>query len=295
MEWEDMYLAGKKGDVEYFKRMRETGGGESNKIDMAGGKLGRTVLHVAAASGHEELVQYLCEELHAQVNKSDLTGRTALWHAVDAKQTAVAMLLVNVSADVNMADVAGNSALHVAVRAREADMIEGLLDAGADPGMRNKEGKTAVDMCGEDVELRLRMLGYRDMQREMHKAREEKQAVCLIGDELQGLSGEVSLAFSSRSRYACVCVVRWKSTEVMENRGFFLLGLQDEQAQACEVKLSQDGFRSFVSSRTFPPVSSCAVTSSGTCIVAQKDGHVYISHDGLTSMHPAQACKRGDR
>jgi len=187
------------------------------------------------------------------------------------------MQLINASADVNMADIDGNSALHIAVKAQEEELVEYLLDAGASPALKNKEGKTPMDVSEEGAGLKMKMMGYLQFEAELHRARTEKMAVCLVGEGKRELSGEVSMAFSSRAQ------------------GWFLLGLYDEDEQKCEVKLSRDGFRSFSSSRKFPPLASCSVTSAGTCIIAQADGKVYISQDGLKNVECAQECKKGDR
>jgi len=80
----------------------------------ADGVEGRAALHMAAYSGHREIVERLLDG-GADVNRRDRAGRTPLVHMVSwcTRRDLVGLLLAR-GADVNARDASGNSALYAA-------------------------------------------------------------------------------------------------------------------------------------------------------------------------------------
>ncbi|MFP3036388.1 MAG: ankyrin repeat domain-containing protein [Wolbachia sp.] len=70
-----------------------------------------TLLHIAALNGCLDIVKYLIEQRHVDVNQADKEGFTALNGRLD-----IVKYLIENGADVNQANKDDNTALHYAAR-----------------------------------------------------------------------------------------------------------------------------------------------------------------------------------
>lgn len=86
-------------------------------------------LHRAASVGSLPLVEYLVKEGKSPINAKDISGWTALHHALAEGFGDVAVLLVKLGADYNVEDSDGNTPLKVAVDDKVAQYFKAELAA----------------------------------------------------------------------------------------------------------------------------------------------------------------------
>ena len=96
---------------------------------------GRTILHIGAESGHTKVVSTLVEA-GADVDVQTEAGWTPLMVAAQKNLENVAEVLLT-KADVNKTDIAGRTALHLA---RNANIANKLIEAGADLNIQMDSG-----------------------------------------------------------------------------------------------------------------------------------------------------------
>jgi hypothetical protein len=114
---------------------------------------GDTVLHWAASSGEEMVVEYVLQEVGAKGAVAVGSGGLAALHlAAEAGHEAVARLLLRSGADPEQADLAGDTPLHAAARAGHAFIASALIERmgalGINVASMNDEGCTAMDLAG---------------------------------------------------------------------------------------------------------------------------------------------------
>ncbi|XP_062245647.1 ankyrin repeat domain-containing protein 26 [Platichthys flesus] len=128
------------GDVAKLKQLAKKN--DVNQLD----KENRTALHIACASGHVEVVQFLVES-KAKLNLCDNQNRSALMKAVQAQhERCVSMLLEN-HADPNLVDINGNTALHLSANIPSISLAILLLQHEANINAQNKEGFTPLTVA----------------------------------------------------------------------------------------------------------------------------------------------------
>ncbi|ACP20925.1 hypothetical protein Aasi_1610 [Candidatus Amoebophilus asiaticus 5a2] len=116
----------------------------SSLIDIVDNQ-GQTPLHLAIAGGHIGTVKLLLQQ-KASLYVKDKQGITPLQKALDAKQTALIKLVVNIP---------DCSPLHWAVEYNNIGLIKQLLVAGIDINTMDMHGKTALYMAFERGNLEL--------------------------------------------------------------------------------------------------------------------------------------------
>ena len=124
---ESLWAAANKGrDAEVRARLRA--GDDVNKADTHG----YTALIFSAASGHERVVQTLCEANAAVDHVAAADGRTALMCASSHGNGNVIAVLLHAGASINLAAPSGATALLFACCGGHSDAVTALLAAGAD-------------------------------------------------------------------------------------------------------------------------------------------------------------------
>lgn len=124
---------------------------------------GSTPLMIAAQLGGTQLMASLLNARmpKVNVNLAKETGYTALFYAVNHKETTVLQALLRRGANPNVAlktkDSAGNTPLHFACLMEKMKHIELLIQYGADPEARNQHGQSPIDLVPTDAVRSLKM------------------------------------------------------------------------------------------------------------------------------------------
>lgn len=119
---------------------------------------GRTALHRAAEHGHKAVVKLLLEK-GADIAAKDDRGATALHEAAGRGHEVVVMVLLEMGADIAAKDNRGGTALHVAARHGHATMVQQLLNNGANVEAKDASEWTALHgAAGQGHEAVVRLL-----------------------------------------------------------------------------------------------------------------------------------------
>ena len=114
-------------------------GANVNKSDL----FGKTALMYAAETGNYKCMNVLIKA-GADVNMSDHENNTALINAVHPGNDLGVKLLIDAGADVNNYNIEDHSALIRAVRQAQPNMVSLLIAAGARVNVQNDEGLTPI-------------------------------------------------------------------------------------------------------------------------------------------------------
>eukprot|EP01047_Picozoa_sp_COSAG01_P053119 COSAG01_NODE_5657_length_4114_cov_58.182565_4_plen_170_part_00 len=110
---------------------------------------GQTALLLAAAHGHESVVEVLAAE-SSSVNRGDGSGRTPLAAAAAAGHIAAVSALFRAAAgelNLDAQDEDGCSALHLAALRGHNRVVDLLTSAGADASVRTRNGLLFTDVA----------------------------------------------------------------------------------------------------------------------------------------------------
>ncbi|XP_029009233.1 ankyrin repeat domain-containing protein 26 isoform X2 [Betta splendens] len=132
-----VHKAASGGDLSKLKQLAKKN--DINQLD----KENRTALHIACASGHVEVVQFLVES-KAKLNLCDNQNRSALMKAVQGQHERCVSILLENHADPNLVDINGNTALHLTANIPSISTAVLLLEHEADINAQNKEGFTPL-------------------------------------------------------------------------------------------------------------------------------------------------------
>ncbi|XP_013875600.1 ankyrin repeat domain-containing protein 16 isoform X2 [Austrofundulus limnaeus] len=104
------------------------------------GRSGDTLLHYAARHGHLDVVEYLVEQLGADVEVCNNDYKRPLHEAASMGHKDCVSYLLRKGAAVDSLKKADWTPLMMACTRRNLGVIQELLDHGADPALRNKDG-----------------------------------------------------------------------------------------------------------------------------------------------------------
>ncbi|XP_038561732.1 ankyrin repeat domain-containing protein 26 isoform X7 [Micropterus salmoides] len=135
-----VHKAASVGDLAKLKQLAKKN--DINQLD----KENRTALHIACASGHVEVVQFLVES-KAKLNLCDNQNRSALMKAVQCQHERCLNILLENHAEPNLVDINGNTALHLAANIPSISTAVLLLEHEADINAKNKEGFTPLTVA----------------------------------------------------------------------------------------------------------------------------------------------------
>ncbi|XP_035497947.2 ankyrin repeat domain-containing protein 26 isoform X2 [Scophthalmus maximus] len=128
-----VHKAASVGDLAKLKQLAKKK--DVNQLD----KENRTALHIACASGHVEVVQFLVES-KAKLNLCDNQNRSALMKTVQGQHERCLSILLENHAEPNLVDINGNTALHLAANIPSISIAILLLQHEANINAQNKEG-----------------------------------------------------------------------------------------------------------------------------------------------------------
>jgi ankyrin repeat protein len=99
-----------------------------------------TTLQIACANGYFDMVQYLTNDCHVNVETSGIDEYTALLYAADYGHLEIARYLTNVHrANVEAVSMQGNTALHIVVKKGDLEMVQFLTkECNANIETKNK-------------------------------------------------------------------------------------------------------------------------------------------------------------
>lgn len=111
---------------------------------------GKSSMIAACQSGNMEILKYLVEECHVQLEQIGLTRingvfveATPLWIAVKSKQNEIATYLIEKGANLNKSG-SEPSLIHVACQDGDGLLVKFLIDHGADLNLPDQNGKRCI-------------------------------------------------------------------------------------------------------------------------------------------------------
>jgi len=149
-------LASKMGFKDIVKYLIEKGA-EVEFTDLEG----KTALILASRRGHTDIIKLLLRA-GANINAADDDGWTALMQVSWAGYFDTVKALVEAGANVNQADNWGRTALMRAAIGGNSDIVEYLIENGADVNARDNEGGTALDYASKQIRDILRKAGEQE-------------------------------------------------------------------------------------------------------------------------------------
>ncbi|KNG50464.1 armadillo-like helical protein [Stemphylium lycopersici] len=141
-----------EGKIHANLRLREQIQKRPRRIDLeAKDELGRTPLCVAAAHGHDTIVQALLSTLQVEVDARDYRRRTPLsWAASNGSVQSAKLLLDTGEVDVNAANVDGwTPLLEAAAHGRDAVVKLLLSTKGVDVQVKDRIGRTPLSLASK--------------------------------------------------------------------------------------------------------------------------------------------------
>ncbi|KAJ2124218.1 palmitoyltransferase akr1 [Coemansia sp. RSA 720] len=118
------WVAVQNGDVEGLKHMIDETGLSADTVD----ERGNSILHLAVLGGWMDVIKYVVEEKHANVNiLSKEFDVPPLFWAITYNKLNVVLYLISQGADTTLCDVIGNSVLHAAVHSGSFSILAYLL------------------------------------------------------------------------------------------------------------------------------------------------------------------------
>ncbi len=123
---ESLWDACKSGDVEKVK-LAISEGANVNALDTRASRSGRNPLNWAAYYGHAAIVELLIAN-KADVNGQNLTGFTALHHAVENNKLEMVQLLLSLGAEINKENKRGKKPIDIAIHNNNNTIIKVLKD-----------------------------------------------------------------------------------------------------------------------------------------------------------------------
>ncbi len=96
-------------------------------VDYRNPTTGLSPLAAASAEGHSQMVRLLVKNGHADINLSDLEGRTPIFYAVDQNKVDTLRTLISLGADINAQDINGTTPLMLAAAKGRQDCFNLLM------------------------------------------------------------------------------------------------------------------------------------------------------------------------
>ncbi|VFQ97229.1 unnamed protein product [Cuscuta campestris] len=149
---EELHAAARAGDLTAVQRICSSNPLAVNSRD----KHSRTPLHLAAWSGHAQIVSYLCKN-KADARAAAMDDMGAIHFAAQKGHLEAVRVLLTSGVSVNSTNRKGMSALHYASQGSNLELVKYLVKKCASVSVKNKAGKTPLDLArNEDIRSFLR-------------------------------------------------------------------------------------------------------------------------------------------
>lgn len=141
---EELHAAARSGDLHAVHRILSSNPLALNSRD----KHSRTPLHLAAWSGHKDIVDFLCKK--ADVGAAAMDDMGAIHFAAQKGHVDVIQILLASGVSVKSTNRKGMTALHYAVQGSHVELVKYLMKKGANADAKNNVGKTPSDLASNE-------------------------------------------------------------------------------------------------------------------------------------------------
>ncbi|KAF9927548.1 hypothetical protein FBU30_003094 [Linnemannia zychae] len=144
---EELIECARYGELEEIQTVVQTSGPEKAKLLLSHkGEYGKTPLHMAAANGHLDVVEYLITVISPEaVNIQNDQGNTALhWAATNGHAKVVETLITKGKANYKLKNAAGHTAMYEA-EIHEREQVVAWMLINTEPEEELKEGNDDDD------------------------------------------------------------------------------------------------------------------------------------------------------
>ncbi|KAG8382060.1 hypothetical protein BUALT_Bualt05G0037200 [Buddleja alternifolia] len=188
---EELHAAARSGDLKAVEAICSANPLAVNSRD----RHSRTPLHLAAWSGHAEIVNYLSKN-KADMGAAAMDDMGAIHFAAQKGHLEVIKILVTSGVSVKSYNRKGMNALHYAAQGSNIELVKYLLKKGANKDSKNKAGKTAVDLASSD-EIRKLLVEHKPESGKAvvnaDKKGEKDETKTLSREKVEGSDSEAAL------------------------------------------------------------------------------------------------------
>lgn len=193
-------------------------------------KDGNTILHLAAAAGNSELVEFLLTEQRFEPNPKNYSGGTPLHVVADVKTATV---LLKHKANLQLRDNQFESPLYKAVSTGRVELVKLLLKSGAETLHGNVKGETLLHVAARNSDVSIMELllkagikvntGGPTFRRPLHEAARSSSPNSLEAIKLLVANGaEVNVRDKTNSTPLHEVVTKEPSASMLEEVKFLL-------------------------------------------------------------------------
>eukprot|EP00126_Sphaerothecum_destruens_P014887 Sdes_comp8778_c0_seq1m148 len=177
------------------------GGKSDYQSKDAEGNIG---LHLAALYNHVNVMQHLCESGFASLinAKNQHTGATPMMLASKHGHIEAVRYCVQMGADIDTTDISGRTALHHAAKSSRYQVVDFLLKSGANPCIQNTVGHTADYQCDHYQTRNLIQAAQKEWQARQLKIEEENQSTASRKSSSLSLANSLFLRLRPKSQKA---------------------------------------------------------------------------------------------
>ena len=131
------------------------GGTTSADLNFSISREGMSLLLIAAAKGHTEMINLIFQNNKVDVNKTDKYGVNAFWIASFYGHIETMRVLVQHKVDIYARNQNGSNALHMAVKRDNVEVIKELLRLNYDLQIPKHNGVTVLGIAALSNKLNL--------------------------------------------------------------------------------------------------------------------------------------------